>query len=65
MSCGDIKPLENSVCGDMPRAIRLMKVKPYVYEIVNGKKKRVSPFVMSEDGTTIIEIKQRAIIGFL
>jgi hypothetical protein len=36
-----------------------------VYEVVDGKRKRVSPFVFAKDGVTIVAIKQRAIIKIL
>jgi len=60
MSCSVIKPMTEEIkCADV--SVRyFLKVKPYVYEVINGKRKRVSPFVI-ENGV-VTEIKQRAII---
>jgi hypothetical protein len=63
--CSDIKPPKPFTCGDVQPRATVLQVKSSVYEKVNGKRKRVSPFVMSEDGKTVIEIKQRAIVGIV
>lgn len=42
------------------KAMIVVQVKPYVYEKINGKRKRVSPFV--EVNGVITEIKKRAIV---
>lgn len=41
--------------------VTVLELKPYVYKIVNGKRKRVSPLVM--DGDTIVEIIARGIVN--
>jgi hypothetical protein len=50
-------------CATRPSSseVKLIRLKPYVYEVINGKRKRVSPFVI-KDGI-ITEIKKRAIIS--
>lgn len=61
MSC-NTKPAPKSKCGDIKR-VTLIRVKPYVYEMVNGKRKRVSPFTIVDGVVT--EIKERAIIEII
>ena len=53
----------NLECGAITgKPLLLLSLKNYVYETVNGKRKRSSPYVFNEMGE-ISEIKQRAIIG--
>lgn len=59
--CSNEIPTCNS-CTDLPNKLILLKIKPYVYEKVNGKRKRVSSFTVNELGQ-ITEIKERAIIS--
>lgn len=59
--CSDRIPAP-AICESLPyRATKILKLKPYVYEVINGKRKRVSPLVV-ENGI-ITEIKERAVIG--
>lgn len=47
----------------MVKKLTILELKPYVYEIVNGKRKRVNPLVFDKDGVTVIEIKERGIVS--
>lgn len=42
--------------------IHLLVLKPYVYETIKGKRKRVNPLVVDDNGV-VIEIKQRGIVS--
>lgn len=43
--------------------VYILEIKPYVYEMVNGKRKRVSPLVTSKAGDTVVKIHERGIVN--
>lgn len=55
--CSDI-PATPIEC--KPLRTTIIQVKPYIYEIVNGKRKRISPFVI-ENGV-VVKIHERGIV---
>lgn len=59
MSFGDC-----NLKGGEVKELWVLSVKPYVYEIVNGKRKRSSIFEFDKDNPFLItRIKERAIIA--
>lgn len=57
--CLDTPPPE-SECQPI-RVTTVLQIKPYVYEIVNGKRKRVSPLVIKNGVVT--KIHERGIVS--
>jgi hypothetical protein len=54
--------MDNMECeADNYKTSMIFLMRPYVYEVIDGKRKRVSPFVV-KDGI-VTEIKQRGIIS--
>lgn len=60
MACSNEIPKSSFECLYIRPSTIIVEVKPYVYELVKGKRKRVSPIVV-KDGK-IVEIKERGIV---
>lgn len=59
--CSEVVPKCSDPFGGNLRTILKVRMKPYLYETVNGKRKRISPYVF-ENGV-IVKIIDRAIIS--
>lgn len=54
--------METPICKSRSFGKPVYLIKPYVYETINGKRKRVPSITFDESGITIVDIKKRAVI---